>query len=90
MDEKEDAKRYEIIDLSSLVFSPDSSRLAFVVRTKKRFSVVLDGGEGRLYEKIIPGSLVFSDDGKHLAYVVQSGRKRAVPLLSRERQRSSQ
>ena len=57
-----------------------SSSLPFDVTPAKKWSVVLDNGEGPKVEGIGSGSLRFSDDGTRLAYTVSNGQKWSVLL----------
>ena len=69
-------ERYEDIEKGSLVFSPDSNRLAYVVRADKTQFAVVDGQEQKRYKAIYEGSLVFSPDSQRVAYVVEKDRGR--------------
>jgi len=56
-----------------LVFSPDSQRLAYVIRSSK-WHLVLDGRQyGPARERI--ASLAFSPEGRFLAYCIERGKK---------------
>ncbi len=57
-------------------FSPDGSHLAYSASRGKKFSVVVDGVEGKSYEGV--GSLAYSPDGKRFAYVAQLSQKSCV------------
>jgi Tol biopolymer transport system component len=70
-----EGKEYETLDGTSLTFSPDSRRLAFIAGPpgSARVFVVLDGKQGPDYEAIAgrgPGKpqLFFSPDSQKLAY----------------------
>jgi hypothetical protein len=55
--------------------SPDSSRLAYVVRIGDKQAVVTDGRTGKAYDVIDTATLAFSRDGTRLAYVARVGRR---------------
>ena len=59
----------------SLVFSPDSKRLAYVIKgdfvVGANF-VVVDDQEQKRYGRIEEGSLVFSPDSQQVAYVARA------------------
>jgi hypothetical protein len=60
-------------NVSDLVFSADSSRLAYVAlksNIKKAF-IVVNGVEGKYYDGV--SKVAFSPDGKHLVYFAQEG-----------------
>jgi hypothetical protein len=75
-----------------MVFSPDSSRLAYVVQTgvnahssennteteTGKYAVVVDGKKGKAYSGIGLGSVVFSPDSKHMTYMAVESEKWAV------------
>jgi Tol biopolymer transport system component len=60
----------------SLVFSPDSSRLAYVAVKGKKRVVVVDGKEQKEFDEI--GTPVFSPDSGRLAYPAKRGQSRTV------------
>jgi hypothetical protein len=51
----------------SVVFSPNSSRVAYAAERQGKFLMVVDGKEGRLFDDIY--NPVFSPDSRHVAYV---------------------
>jgi dipeptidyl aminopeptidase/acylaminoacyl peptidase len=57
------------------VFSPDGKHVAYVAAVaKERWTVVVDGVEGKIYDGILKGSkIVFADD-THFHYFVVSGK----------------
>jgi len=59
----------------SVLFSPDSKRLAYVAgaAAKARRSVILDGVEGKQYDDVVSGSLIFSQNSAHFAYLAKKG-----------------
>ena len=63
MDGKE-GKQYDVIGAGSLIFSPDSKRLAYVAAAGKKQFVVVDGKQGKQYDEI--GRIIFdSPDSLH-------------------------
>ena len=63
-------------DMRSFTISPDGNRVAILSRNADaKYSVSLDGQEGKPYEWIVAASLTFSADSKRLGYVVQQGGK---------------
>lgn len=58
---------------SSLVFSPDSRRLAYVVEVDGKSRVIVDGNEGHSFDEILPFRPVFSADSKQLSYIARAG-----------------
>lgn len=64
-------KQYDRIEKQSLIFSPDSRRMACVSRgvCQGRHSVVVDGQVGKFYDRIGKRSLVFSPDSQRVGYV---------------------
>lgn len=57
-----------------LFFSPDGSRVAYIVSDGKKKRVVLSGGEeGPMYTHILPETVEFSPDGERVAYVAVKG-----------------
>jgi roadblock/LC7 domain-containing protein len=66
VDGKEE-KPYDIIAESSLAFSPDSSRVAYLARAGEHWVAVVDGKEGKPCDDA--RGLIFSPDSLHVAYV---------------------
>jgi hypothetical protein len=64
--------------ISTIRFSPDGRRLAYVARRGGRSIVVLDGQEFGPYERLIPDSLAFSPDGGHLAWIAGRGEQQMI------------
>ena len=65
----------------SLVFSPDSKRVAYLAGTSGKQILVVDGKEGKAYDETwgVNGEhVVFSPDGRRVAYVATSGGKRVA------------
>jgi WD40-like Beta Propeller Repeat len=58
---------FDRIVLGSVVFSPDSRRVAFAAERQGKFVVVVDGSEGPWFEDNY--NPVFSPDSRHVAYV---------------------
>jgi hypothetical protein len=65
-----------------LVFSPDSSRLAYIAKTGDKHVAVVDGKEGKTYSEIAPLSLTFSPDSKRIAYAAANVIKAANTNLA--------
>lgn len=65
----------------SLVFSPDSKRLAYAAHqgVPGRSYVVVDGVAGRGYEEV--GSVRFSPNSQHLAYIARKDREFKAAVL---------
>jgi hypothetical protein len=79
------------IDSSSWVpksfrVSPDSKHVVYVAKVGRKWSVVIDGKEGKQYVAIgtIP---IFSPDGKRVAYVAEVDRKWFVVVDGKEGKR---
>ena len=80
-----DTPAYQYIDeVPGIFFSPDGSRVAYVVSTpqsalrQSSMAVVVDGTIGQSYDEVtLP---TFSSDGKHLAYGARSGKNWRVVL----------
>jgi dipeptidyl aminopeptidase/acylaminoacyl peptidase len=70
---------YDAILQGSLIFGPDSKRLAYAAKKGPKWLVVVDGREaGAEYDRILEGSPIFSPDGKRVAYLAQKGAKQLV------------
>lgn len=66
-------------EIGAPVFSPDGSRLAYVVREATDWFVVINDKEGPSFETVVPETFVFSNDGRRHVYVAkQHGRWVAV------------
>ncbi len=83
VDGKEE-KPYDGLEEGTLVFSPDSKRVAYVARTSSKQRVVVDGKEEKQYDAIVVGTLVFSPDSKHVAYVARADSRVFVVMDSKE------
>jgi Tol biopolymer transport system component len=59
----------------SLALSPDGKRVAYAVKSGKRWALVVDGHVGVENDEVGQGSLTFSPDGKHLAYAARIGNR---------------
>lgn len=57
------------------VFSPDSKRLAFAVKSGDKWCVVVDGAEGKQYDTFAGWNVVFSPDSRHFVYLASFGGK---------------
>jgi len=61
------------------VFSPDSTRLAYVASNEKgKQYVVVDGVEGPLFDQVLHHSFSFCDDSKHYIYAARRERQGIV------------
>ncbi len=68
-----EAKRYD--GIGTLIFSPDSKRMAYVAGAGNKYFVVVDGKEGKQYDSIVTirgGRIVF-DSSDRLHYLVVKG-----------------
>jgi hypothetical protein len=70
----------------TLLFSPDSQRVAYVVRSGDKRRVVVDGEEGAEYDRIGDGFPVFSPHSRHVAYPAKRGSKQLVVVGGKESQ----
>ena len=70
-----EGKEYDGIGKGTLVFSPDSKRVAYEAQRGGKWLVVVDGVEGKEYDGIVEGTLVFSPDSKRVAYVSKAWRQ---------------
>ncbi len=81
-------KPYDAIGASSLVFSPDSQRLAYAAKRTvdkvDKWLIVVDGIEGPEHEMVASGPPLFSPDSKHVAYLMMRGKKWIVVLDGKE------
>src|SRR5262249_5216962 len=81
-----DGKPQNIFDeIEGLVFSPDSRRLACVVRQGDSWRVVVDGEEGNGYDEVV--GFVLSPDSRRFAYAARDGDEWRV-VVDREAQDS--
>ncbi|MDI6741367.1 MAG: hypothetical protein QMD11_01415, partial [Smithella sp.] len=72
---------------STLAFSPDGKRVAYVAKSGDKSFVVVDGKEEKPYDYVGNGSLIFGPDSKRLAYAVESGKRRFVVIDGKEEKR---
>ncbi|MDP2864061.1 MAG: hypothetical protein Q8N73_00135 [bacterium] len=70
---------------SSLVFSPDSQNLAYVVEKNGKSVLILDDEESKPYDYIWPDP-VFSPDSQKLAYRASDGEKIFIVINNQESQ----
>jgi Tol biopolymer transport system component len=74
---------YNEIDVNNVVFSPDSSRLAYYTsKGNSDATVVVDGKPERRYGWV--RAMTFSPDSKRLAYVISVNTKKRVVLDGKE------
>src|SRR5947209_4104094 len=62
-----------VIQAGAQLVSPDSSRVAFIVRHKDKFLVIENGKPGKEYDSIMRRSLSFSPDSKRFVYAARRG-----------------
>ena len=60
---------YEGFSPGGLLFSPDSNKLAYIVKNGDVWVVVVNGRELRSHRSVVEKSLAFSPDSKRLAYM---------------------
>lgn len=77
---KTEGKTYEYA--RDIVFSPNSTRVAYEAKIGDKWVAVIDGSEGKQYDEIYP--IVFSPDSKRVAYLAISGNKTAVVVDGEE------
>jgi Tol biopolymer transport system component len=64
-----------------IVWSADSTRLAYVATRGQKAVVVVNGREEVVYSEILKGSLTFSPDGKRMAFMAAKGYHRWVAVV---------
>ena len=79
-----------ILSTNSLVFSPDSTRIAYVAQEgdeEPEFAVVVDGQEWSRYDYVDPRGPVFSPDSTRIAHIARSedNEFKASVVLDKER-----
>jgi Tol biopolymer transport system component len=79
-----EASKYDGIDESSIIFSPDSKHVAYVAAEGEKRFVVADGQPGTRYDLLDAASLVYSSDSKRLAYVAGKGKRQFVVVDGKE------
>ena len=82
-----DGPEHDRIGQDSVVFSPDSRRLAYIARRGRDSFVqfvVVDGVPGKPYDGIIGSGLAFSPDSKHVVYGTGRGGKGFVVVDGHE------
>src|SRR5262249_29886836 len=72
----DEGEPFDRIVHGSVVFSPDSSRVAFAAERQNKFSIVVDGKGGQPFDDIY--NPVFSTDSRHVAYVGGKVRSRVA------------
>ncbi len=83
IDGKEE-KQYDNIGNGSIVFSPDSRRLAYAAQSGNKRFVVADGKEWKHYDGVGSQTLVFSPDSKKLAYVALKENRQIAVINEKE------
>jgi Tol biopolymer transport system component len=81
----QEQKPYDDIGGLTLLFSPNSKQVAYVVAVGSKQCVVVDGEEHKLYDWI--GDLTFSPDSRRLAYWAGSKGRRLVVVDGEEGKR---
>jgi hypothetical protein len=64
---------YDGVSAQGPVFSPDGKKMAFAVRRKNQWRVVVNGQESQPFHRIGKNSLVFGPDSRRLAYAARLG-----------------
>ena len=67
------SKAYESIDESSIYFSADGSKIAYIASKDHKQAIVNNGVEGQWFNNV--GCPVLSPDGKRLAYTAVNGKE---------------
>jgi hypothetical protein len=62
----------------------NSKRIAYMAQVGNKWSVDVDGQEGKPYDDISKGSFIFSPDSKRFAYIAQVGNKWFVVIDEQE------
>jgi hypothetical protein len=71
-------KQYDYIGAGTVIFSPDSKRVAYGAIVGNRVFLVVDGKEDKTYDTIGGRGPVFSPDSKRVAYSATVGNKHFV------------
>ncbi len=85
LDGKEQGSYVAGIIKGTLIFSPDSQRLAYQAADKGKVVAVVDGQEGKHYDSFAKGGLHFSPDSRRVAYVVADAEKKNPFVVVDER-----
>jgi hypothetical protein len=64
-----EGRRWDGVAPETVVFSPDSQRLAYAAQQGEQWLVVVDGEPGQLFDGI--GGVIFSPNGRRVAYSAQ-------------------
>ena len=75
---------HENIGVSTLRFSPDGGRFAYVAISGEKQHIVVDGKEGKWYDGIPEGNPVFSANSQHYAAMAKDGAVWKVVMDGRE------
>jgi len=59
---------------TSIVFSPDSRRLAYGAVKQRKAFVVVDGNAGAAFDDLASEAQIFSPDSRRLAYAARQGK----------------
>lgn len=78
----EEGKRYQGIKLDSLIFSPDSQRVAYVAESDHKQFIVVNDEEGKRYD--VCGDPVFSPDSQRLAYAASDDDGHRISVVDGE------
>jgi hypothetical protein len=67
-----EGKQYDSIGEGTLVFSPDSRRVAYAAQAANKWFVVVDGSEGKGYDSILGEGIIF-DSSNSFHYFATRG-----------------
>lgn len=81
---KTEGKVYDYV--KDIVFSPNSTRVAYYAQIGDKWTAVIDGSEGKQYDSVLQSiaTVIFSPDSKRAAYRAFSGNKTAVVVDGEE------
>jgi len=72
VDGKEE-KQYDSIGGGTLIFSPDSKRVAYGATIGNKWFVVVDGKEEKQYDGLVKGGTIIFDSSDSLHYLARKG-----------------
>ncbi len=79
-----DEKPYNYHFWNTLIFSPDSKRIAYAAGERNERFVVVDGKEDKEYDDIGENTPIFSPDSKRVAYIAKKGNNWIVGVDGKE------